>query len=85
MDKKTFIVDQGIFCYVAMLFGLKNGESTYQRMINAIFHWQNCRNLETYVDNVLVKSKRFANHLEDLRDILNSLRKYCMNLNPKKC
>ena len=38
-----------------------------------------------YVDNMLVKSKDEANHLEDLKETFSTLRKYNMKLNPAKC
>ena len=36
-EKTAFIANQGIFCYKVMLFGLKNAEATYQRLVNKVF------------------------------------------------
>lgn len=36
-EKKSFIIDQGIYCYNVMLFGLKNAGATFQRMVNKVF------------------------------------------------
>ena len=41
--------------------------------------------MEVYVDDILVKSKDEANHLDDLKETLSTLRKYNMKLNPAKC
>ena len=41
--------------------------------------------MEVYVDNILVKIKDEANHLDDLKETFNTLRKYNMKLNPTKC
>ena len=41
--------------------------------------------MEVYVDDMLVKSKDEANHLDDLKEPFNTLRKYNMKLNPTKC
>ena len=46
-----------------MPFGLKNAGATYQRLMNRMFSHQIGRNVEVYVDNMLVKIKDEANHL----------------------
>ncbi|PKA52991.1 RNA-directed DNA polymerase like [Apostasia shenzhenica] len=56
-EKTAFITDYDTYCYNVMPFGLKNAGATYQRMIDAIFKGQRGRNLEAYVDDILVKSK----------------------------
>ena len=54
-------------------------------MVNRMFSYQIGRNVEVYVDDMLVKSKDEANHLDDLKETFNTLRKYNMKLNPVKC
>ncbi|KAL0421289.1 UNVERIFIED_CONTAM: hypothetical protein Slati_3151800 [Sesamum latifolium] len=56
--KVSFITSEGTFCYVAMPFGLKNAGATYQRLVDKIFRPQIGRNVEVYVDDMLVKSKK---------------------------
>ena len=68
-----------------MLFGLKNARATYQRLMNKIFAHQLGRNVQVYVDDMLVKSVRENNHLCDLQETFNTLRSYNMKLNPSKC
>ena len=68
-----------------MPFRLKNVGATYQRLVNHMFSHQIGRNVEVYVDDMLVKSKDEANHLDDLKETFNTLRKYNMKLNPAKC
>ena len=41
--------------------------------------------MEVYVDDMLVKSKKVKQHLDDLRETFDILRKYQMRLNPAKC
>ncbi|PKA62943.1 RNA-directed DNA polymerase like [Apostasia shenzhenica] len=84
-EKTTFITDYGTYCYRVMPFGLKNAGATYQRMIDAVFRNQRGRNLEAYVDDILVKSKTLTEHLGDLRETLDTLRRYNLKLNPAKC
>ena len=43
------------------------------------------RNVQVYVDDMLVKSRRKEDHLEDLRETFNTLRSYNMKLNPGQC
>lgn len=68
-----------------MPFGLKNAGATYQWLVNAVFHHQISRNMEVYVDDMLVKSKLSTDHLIDLRETFTILRKYQMKLNSEKC
>ena len=68
-----------------MPFGLKNVGTTYQRLINRMFAPQISRNVQVYVDDMLVKSRREEDHLEDLRKTFDTLRSYNMKLNLGKC
>ena len=68
-----------------MPFGLKNTGATYQRLMNKMFANQIERNVQVYVDGMLVKSQREDDHLEDLKETFNTLRSYNMKLNPSKC
>ncbi|KAL0451714.1 UNVERIFIED_CONTAM: hypothetical protein Slati_1149500 [Sesamum latifolium] len=83
--KVSFIISEGTFCYVAMPFGLKNVGATYQRLVDNIFHPQIGRNVEVYIDDMLVKSKKAADHVKDLEETFSVLRKYKLKLNPAKC
>ena len=68
-----------------MLFGLKNIGATYQRLVNQIFNKQIGRNMEVYVDDMLVKSREARTYLADLQEAFDTLRRYKMKLNPAKC
>ncbi|KAL0445720.1 UNVERIFIED_CONTAM: hypothetical protein Slati_1699900, partial [Sesamum latifolium] len=83
--KVSFITSEGTFCYVAMPFGLKNAGATYQRLVDKIFYPQIGRNVEVYIDDMLVKSKKAADHVKDLEETFSVLRKYKLKLNPAKC
>ena len=50
-----------------------------------MFSKQIRRNVEVYVDDMLVKSKEEENHLDDLKEMFNMLKHYNMKLNPAKC
>jgi hypothetical protein len=73
-EKTSFITSRGLLCYRVMPFGLKNAGATYQRLMNRMFHDQIGRNVEVYVDDMLVKSKEENNHLDDLEETFKTLR-----------
>ena len=56
-EKTAFITNQGLYYYRVMPFGLKNVGATFQRLVNQMFSKQIGRNMEVYVDDMLVKSK----------------------------
>ena len=68
-----------------MSFRLKNAGATYQRLVNKMFNKQIGRNMEVYVDDMLVKSKEEIAYLDDLRETFVAFKQYQMKLNPSKC
>jgi len=75
-EKTAFVTSQGLYYYKVMPFGLKNVATTYQRLVNQMFSKQIGWNMEVYVDDMLVKSKKACSHLDDLKETFNTLRKY---------
>jgi hypothetical protein len=68
-EKTSFITSFGIFCYTKIAFGLKNGRAIYQKCVHIILENQIGRNVETYNDNIVVKSKKHGGLLDDLTEI----------------
>ena len=68
-----------------MPFSLKNVDATYQRLINKMFAHQIGRNIQVYVDNMLVKSRREDDHLNDLKETFDTFCSYNIKLNLSKC
>ena len=64
--KTTFTTSQGFYCYKVMPFELENAGITYQRLVKKMFSKQIGRNMEVYMDDMLVKSKEEFAHLNDL-------------------
>ena len=81
-EKTSFITPWGTFCYRVMPFGLKNAGATYQRAMTALFHDMMNKELEVYVDDMIVKSRTIEGHFEDLKKLFNILEKYKLCLNP---
>ncbi|GJW79915.1 reverse transcriptase domain-containing protein [Tanacetum coccineum] len=84
-EKTTFITSQGIFCYMKMPFGLRNVGATYQRLVDKAFHKQVGRNLEVYVDDLVIKSHTEEEIVRDIEETIKTLMEINMKLNPKKC
>ncbi|GKC01008.1 reverse transcriptase domain-containing protein [Tanacetum coccineum] len=84
-ENTAFHTPQGVYCYTKMPFGLKNAEATYQRLVDKAFDKQVGRNLEVYVDDLVIKSHTKEELLRDIKEMFCTLRKINMKLNPKKC
>ncbi|GJR00631.1 reverse transcriptase domain-containing protein [Tanacetum coccineum] len=84
-EKTSFITSSGIFCYSKMPFGLKNAGATYQRLVDRAFKKQIGRNLEVYVDDLVIKSRTEGEIIRDIAETFKTLRQINMKLNPKKC
>ena len=65
-EKTAFVTPVGNYHYKVMPFGLKNAGSTYQRMMTRMFESLLGKNMEIYIDDIVVKSKKASEHLEDL-------------------
>ncbi|GJZ52860.1 reverse transcriptase domain-containing protein [Tanacetum coccineum] len=83
-EKTVFITSKGIFCYTKMPFGLRNTGVTYQRLVDKAFHKQIGRNLEVYVDDLVIKSRTKDEIVRDIEETFKTLREINMKLNPKK-
>ena len=62
-EKTAFVTLIGNYHYKVMPFGLKNAGSTYQRMMTRMFELQLGKNIEIYIDDMVVKSKMVSEHL----------------------
>ena len=84
-EKTAFITPCGTYCFIRMPFGLKNAGSTFARAVQIAFEHQLHRNVEAYMDDIVVKSKDGATLVQDLEETFASLRKINLKLNPEKC
>ena len=84
-EHMSFIIDQGTYSYKVIPFGLKNAGATYQRLVNKVFQRQIGQNMKVYIDDMLVKSVGDIDHIKELTEAFEALRRYNMKLNPTKC
>ncbi|GKV41017.1 hypothetical protein SLEP1_g48598 [Rubroshorea leprosula] len=84
-EKTAFYAGDTIHCYVMMSFGLKNAGATYQKLVQIVFKLQIGRNIEVYVDDMIVTSVRAEDHIDDMSETFQNLCRAQMKLNPLKC
>ena len=85
MEKTSFITLWETYCYKVMPFGLKNAGATYQRAATNLLHELIHKEVEVYVNNMIVKSKVREGYMLALREFFERIRFYKLRLNPKKC
>lgn len=73
-EMTAFRTPKGIYCYKVMPFGLKNAGATYQRAMQKIFDDILHKSVECYVDDLVVKTKKRGDHLQDLKMVFELLR-----------
>ena len=84
-EKTAFVTPVRNYHYKVMPFGLKNAGSTYQRMMMRMFESLLGKNIEIYINDMVVKSKKVSEHLGDLQIVFEILRSYKLRLNASKC
>ena len=83
--KSVFVTHRGLHEFVRLPFGLCNGPSTFQRLMEVVLSglvWSSCF---VYIDDVLVCSRTFEEHLQHLSQVFERLRQANLKLKPKKC
>jgi uncharacterized membrane protein YadS len=79
----SFITLFGMYCYVTMPFGLRNAGATYQRCMQHVFGEHIGPTVEAYVDDIVVKTKRVSNLINDLDVAFKCLREKTLSSTPK--
>nr|AAT76317.1 putative retroelement polyprotein [Oryza sativa Japonica Group] len=85
IPKTAIITPFGTFCHLRMPFGLRNAGATFARLVYKVLFKQLGRNVEAYVDDIVVKSRKAFDHASDLQETFDNLRAAGMKLNPEKC
>jgi hypothetical protein len=74
--KTAFITPFGAYAYTTMSIGWKNAGATYQRAIQLCFTDQLHRNVEAYMDDVVIKTRSHDEFILDLEETFNNLCKF---------
>ena len=83
--KAAFMTETCCYCYKVMSSGLKNAGATYQRLMDRILAPMLGRNVQAYVDDMVVTSQERGRHTIDLEELFATIAKYRVKLNPEKC
>ncbi|XP_062100229.1 uncharacterized protein LOC133806112 [Humulus lupulus] len=81
----AFLTPKGIYCDTITPFRVKNAGATYQRAMTTVFEDMLHNTIECYVDDLVMTTKERRNHLDDLRQVFDKLRKHQLKMNPLKC
>ena len=85
VPKTSFVTRRGKYEWLVMLFRLINTPATFQRMMNMMLTslvWELCL---VYVDNIIVFSETFKQHMIDLQKVFDRLKVAGIRLHPDKC
>ena len=84
-SKTAFMTELSSYCYKVMPFGLENVGATYQRLMDRVLAPMIGRNMQAYVDDMVVTSKEKDQHIVDLEKLFTIIARYNFRLNPEKC
>jgi hypothetical protein len=84
-EKTAFITPYGIFCYQVIPFGLKNAGATYQRMMQNCLGSQIGQNIQVYMNDVVITTRKEDSLITNLKETFDNLDRYKLKLNPTKC
>jgi hypothetical protein len=84
-EKIAFITPYSVFCYQVMPFDLKNAGATYQRMMQNCLGCQIGCNIQVYIDDVVITTRKEESLINDLAETFDNLNRYKLRLNPTKC
>ena len=85
IDKTAFISHAGLYEYNVMSFGLTNAPPTFQRLMQRVLHGLDWKICLVYIDDVIVFSSTFEDHLVHLAAVFDRLRNANLKLKPSKC
>ena len=81
--KTSFVTPDGCYEFVKMPFGLMNSGATFTRMMRRLL--EGVRNVEHYIDDCLVHTESWDQHMETLREFLGRVRRAKLTVRPSKC
>ena len=85
IPKTAFVTRTGLYVFLRMPFGLRNAPATFQRALNILLSGLNYKNCLVYIDDILIYSKDFDQHLIDLHEIFSRLESVNLKARLEKC
>jgi hypothetical protein len=84
-EKTAFITDYGLYEFIVMPFGLRNAPGTFQRLMNHVLQDYLGLFVCVYLDDIIIYSKTFEQHLDHIAQVFNALRQAQLKIKLKKC
>ncbi|GJX21069.1 reverse transcriptase domain-containing protein [Tanacetum coccineum] len=81
-QKTGFHTEEGVYCFTHMTKELKNSAATLQRMMEKVFSDQRWRNVEVYLEEIVVTSKSEQSLVHDVEEILRKLKRVNIKIDP---
>lgn len=84
-EKTAFTTPFGLYEFIVMPFGLANAPATFERLIESVLagvHWEICL---IYLDDVIVFSTTFEEHVDRLRKVITRIHKAGLKITSQKC
>jgi hypothetical protein len=72
-ENTAFITPYSVFCYQVMPFGLKNAGTTYQRMMQNCLRSQIGQNIQVYIDDIVITTRKEESLINDLKETFENL------------
>ena len=79
----AFVTPDGLYEYTVMPFGMRNSGSTFQRLANHLV--SGFRNVKAYIDDILIHTKTWEEHIVTLRALLQKMSEANLTINLEKC
>ena len=84
-EKTAFVTHSGLYEFKKMPFGLVNAPATFQRLMEIVLVGLARTGCHVYLDDVLVFGKTLEEHNQNLREVLDRIRRAGLRMKPKKC
>ena len=82
--KTAFVTRQGTYRFTVLPYGLKSGSLIWQRVIANILKRMNCCCMLLCMNDLIVFSNNFRQHLQEMEEVLDALRKVNITINASK-
>ena len=83
--KTALCTREGLFEFKVMPFGLCNAPAVFQRLMDLVLSGIQCERCLVYIDDIVIMGKTFERHLQNLKLVLERLRRAGLKLKPSKC
>jgi hypothetical protein len=81
--KTAFTCSEGLYEFTCIPFGFKNTTSAYQSLMDGIFKGEIGKSVLVYIDDIIVMSKTFDEHLAHIRETFSRLKDSLLRLFPQ--